>query len=270
MLCSAYMKGLGNEPDAGQVLFSNITIELNEVGTDGALTMELCVLKQYDSLKNQEEFTACSKIYDEIEQGDWSNVKPIEEEYLWEMEAEEWTRMDVNGDGLPELVGGCVIDELPEYEDERKIQILVIFAYQDGMAEIVYLDVNDGMEFLFITAKGKLVYEWGVSGSPCTNVFRLCRFDLKWKKEYLDTLVRYRFVECEEDEAEYYREYYPDTYGVGGSGIYYLRERLKTEEELRQNTDGKYVVREYLTEEEFLEAYEEMTGWDFYKAQFMY
>ncbi|MDE7268238.1 MAG: hypothetical protein K2N89_12300, partial [Lachnospiraceae bacterium] len=135
---------------------------------------------------------------------------------------------------------------------------------------LVYVDVNDGMEFLYIAGNGNLVYEWAVSGGPCTNIQRLCRFDLKWKKEYLDTLVRYNFPEDDGMAPEYYQEYFPDTYGVGGYGIYYLRERKKTEKELEHNEDGKYTVREYLTEEQFLKTYEEMTGWDFYKSQDMY
>ena len=49
-----------------------------------------------------------------------------------------------------------------------------------------------------------------------------------------------------------------------------MRERPKTEEELKENQDGKYVVREYLTEEAFLEMFEDWTGWDFYQAQMMY
>ncbi len=243
---------------------------------DGALSAALCVPKQYNPVKDQETFADCDRIFDRIEQGDWSGVKSIEEQYLWGMDVEEWLRMDVNGDGMPELVGGWTIEELPDYEDSRKVEISVIFAYQDGMAEMVYADVNDGMEFLFITTDGDLVYEWGVSGGPATSVFRRCTFDLKWNREYLDTLVRYRFPEeLEEEETfegerEYYREHYPDTYGVGGSGVYYLRERPKTEEELKYNDNGKYTVREYLTEEEFLKMYEDWTGWDFYKAEYMY
>lgn len=300
MLCSAYDAKMENKLNGGQPLFSNITVELTEVCADGAgslkgevggiekktgqqyfadweialadgtLAVELCVLKQYDPVKDKEEFAACNKVFDRIEQGDWSDVKSIEEQYLWEMDAEEWIRMDVNGDGMPELLGGWVIEELPDYEDSRKIEISVIFAYQDGMAEMVYADGNDGMEYIFITATGNLVYEWGVSAGPRTNIFRLCTFDLKWNKEYLDTLVKYRFTEDEEESKEYYQERYPDTFGVGGIGTYYLWERRKTEEELKHNEDGKYVVREYLTEEEFLKMYEDWTGWDFYKAQWMY
>lgn len=306
LLCCAYDEKKGSGQDGSRALFTNITVELTEVCGDGAgvlkgevggfekatgqryyadweidmndgiMTSELCVLKQYDPVKDKETFADCDRVFDRIEQGDWSAVKPVEEQYLWEMDAEEWLRMDVNGDGMPELVGGWVIEELPDYADSRKIEISVIFAYQDGMAEMVYVDVNDGMEFLFVTAYGELVYEWGVSGGPMTSVFRRCTFDLKWNREYLDTLVRYRFPEAlEEDELfagerEYYREHYPDTYGTGGSGTYFLRERRKTEEELKHNDDGKYIVREYLTEEAFLQIYEEWTGWDFYKAQYMY
>ncbi|MDE7340881.1 MAG: hypothetical protein K2N80_10075 [Lachnospiraceae bacterium] len=258
----------GIEKMTGQRYYADWKVDM----ADGALSVALCVPKQYDSVKDKETFADCDRIFDQIEQGDWSDVKSIEEQYLWGLDAEEWLRMDVNGDGMPELVGGWVIEELPDYVDSRKIEISVIFAYQDGMAEMVYLDVNDGMEFLFITADGELVYEWGVSGGPTTNVFRRCTFDLKWNREYLDTLVRYRFPEIlDEDESfaeerEYYREHYPDTYGAGGSGVYCLRDRPKTEDELKHNDDGQYTVRESLTEEEFLKLYEEWTGWDFYKA----
>ena len=283
----------------GQALFSNITVELTEIDTDGSgllkgeiggiekttgkryyanweidmadgtRLVELCVLKQYDPVKDKEAFEECNKIFDQVEIGDRSVIKPYKEEYLWGLGADIWIRMDVNGDGMPELVGGWTIEELPDYEDSRKIEISVIYAYQDGMAEMVYVDVNDGMEFLFITAKGGLVYEWGTS-LPFTNIFRRCTFDLKWNKEYSDTLVRYNFPENDEDDYKYFQEYYPDTYGVGGAGIYCLLDRPKTEEELKQNEDDKYTVRENITEEEFLKLYEEMTGWDFYKAQDMY
>lgn len=312
MLCDAY--GRNKETVSGDTAsdFSNITVELTEIETGSAgilhgetggiekatgqryyVNWEIdasgnmqnvtpCILKQYDSDKDREIFADSSRIFDQIEQGDWSCVKPIDElDYLWGMGEEKWLRMDVNGDGLPELLNGYVIDEMPDYETDEKIEISLIFTYRDRMAELVYVDVNDGMEFLFLAGNGNLVYEWNVSGGPCTSIARLCRFDLKWNKEYLDTLIRYRFPEEDVDEAfagtdtsqyyqEYYAQYYPDTYGVGGAGIYYLRERPKTKKELENNTDGKYSVREYLTEEQFLNAYEKMTGWDFYKSQIMY
>ena len=173
---------------------------------------------------------------------------------------------------MPELLGSWswTIDDLPENENSVKRVVSSVFAYRGGMAELVYVDVNDGMEYFFVTADGAFIYEWGVSGWPCTSVFRKSRFDEKWNVEYLDTIVRYRFEEYEEEQTAHFQEAYPDTYGVGGSGVYYLRERPKTEEELKENKDGKYVVREYLTEEAFLEMFEDWTGWDFYQAQMMY
>ncbi|MCI9372949.1 MAG: hypothetical protein HFI52_06040 [Lachnospiraceae bacterium] len=302
MLCDAHDRTEEKEAAGGEALFSNITVELTEMdayGTgilngevggiekstgkkyyvnwknnpkSGSLTAEPYILKQYDPIKDKEEFAACSEVFDEIEQGDWSRVRPVEEQYLWGMDAEEWIRLDVNGDGMPELLGGWswTIDDLPENENNVKRVVSSVFAYRDGMAELVYVDVNDGMEYFFVTADGAFIYEWGVSGWPCTNVFRKSRFDEKWNVEYLDTIVRYRFEEYEEEQTAHFQEAYPDTYGVGGSGVYYLRERPKTEEELKENQDGKYVVREYLTEEAFLEMFEDWTGWDFYQAQMMY
>lgn len=299
MLCDAYGRTEEKEAAGGKALFSNITAELTEMdvyGTgilngeaggiekttgsryyvnwksnpkSGSLTAEPYILKQYDPIKDKEELTACNRVFDEIEQGDWSHVRPDEKMYLWGVSSEAWIRLDVNGDGMPELLD-CWSYELSDYGDVCKTVVSSIFAYQDGMAERVYIDDCDGMEYFFVTDDGALIYEWGVSGWPCTSVFRKSRFDSKWNVEYLDTIVRYRFEEYEEDEIAYFQEAFPDTYGVGGSGVYYLRERPKTEEERRRNQDGKYVVREYLTEEAFLELYEEWTGWDFYKAQYMY
>lgn len=257
----------GIEKATGQRYYVNWKIDI--VGNIQSVTP--CILKQYDSDKDREIFADSSRMFDQIEQGDWSCVKPIEGmDYLWGATDGKWLRMDVNGDGLPELVNGFVIDEIANDEIYEKISITFIFAYQNQTVELVYTDVNDGMEFLFIAGNGNLVYQWCVSGGPCMNLERLCCFDLKWNKEYLDTLVLYRFPEGDGMDPEYYRENYSDTFGVGGYGTYYLRERKKTKEELADNADGKYIVREYLTEEQFLDAYEKMTGWDFYKSQIMY
>lgn len=293
MLCDAF--------DKAESSFSNITVELTETksGSAGIICGETggiekatgqryyadweialsdnkqrvtpCTLKQYDLDTDKEIFADSSRIFDEIEQGDWSSVKPIEEmDYLWGSSEGEWLRMDVNGDGLPELINGWEETGLGDDTSVQKINITYIFTYRENAAELVYVDVNDGMEFLYIAGNGNLVYEWCVSGGPGMNAQRLCRFDLKWNKEYLDTLVRYNFPEGDGMSPEYYQEYYPDTYGVGGYGIYFIRERKKTQKELENNEDGKYTVREYLTEEQFLNAYEKMTGWDFYKSQTMY
>ena len=300
MLCEGYGMAKEKEASGSQAFFSNVTAEFTGICPDdggtvtgdvggiekatgkryyanwkmdiksGSLTAEPYILKQYDPIKDKEELAACNRAFDRIEQGDWSDVCPIEKPYVWGKSSDEWLRMDVNGDGMPELIDSWTIEEMPDYENGRKRAVYAIYAYQDGMVEMVYLDDCDGMEFLFITAGGELVYEWGVSGGPCTSVFRKCRFDSKWNREYSDTLVRYRFTEYEEELKDYYAGLYPDTFGAGGVGTYFLRERPKTEEELERNEDGEYVVREYLTEEEFLDMYEQWTGWDFYKAQYMY
>ncbi|MDE6365703.1 MAG: hypothetical protein K2L86_15840 [Lachnospiraceae bacterium] len=300
MLCDAFNKTKEITPERIQTIFSNVTVELIEAESglqllkgnaggverstgrryyvdwqihvpDGRRKVTPCTLKQYDPEQDKAAFDECNEIFDRIEDGDWSSVKPIDGlEYLWGSGEEKWLRMDINGDGLPELINGFTIEELPEYEFDTKISISFIFAYQDGEAELVYADVNDGMEYLSVTGNGRLVYEWGVSSGPRTMILCLCQFDLKWNKEYFDTLVRYEFLEEDGVLSEYYHEYYPDTYGMNGTGVYYIRERRKTENELRENEDGKYVVREYLTEEQFLKAYEDMTGWNFYKAETMY
>ncbi|MDE5597870.1 MAG: hypothetical protein K2J04_08555, partial [Lachnospiraceae bacterium] len=95
----------------GQALFSNITVELTEIDTngagvlkgeiggiekttgkryyanweidmaDGTRSVELCVLKQYDPVKDKEIFEECNRIFDKVELGDRSVIKPYKEEY---------------------------------------------------------------------------------------------------------------------------------------------------------------------------------------------
>lgn len=306
MLCDAYDRNEENVSDSALSEFSNVNMELTKTGTgdaqilygevsgieratgqryyadweidlsNNAQKVTPCLLKQYDSDKDREIFAESNRIFDKIEQGDWSDVKPIDGmEYLFPIDGMEylggdsdgnWFRMDVNGDGLPELLKGYAA-----YACEEKLVITYIFTYREQTAELIHVDVNDAMEFLFTTGNGNLVYEWGVSGGPCTHIARLCRFDVKWNKEYLDTLVRYRFPEGDGTDPDSYAQDYPDTFGVGGYGTYYLRERKKTKEELANNEDGKYTVREYMTEKQFLNAYEQMTGGlDFYQSSLVY
>ncbi len=227
-------------------------------------TAEPCILKKYDATKDADVFAECSREFDRIEEGDWSPVTYIEGlEYMWGMKEENWWRVDVNGDGMPELLAGV------EYEEnsESVKQVCLIFSYQDGKVDLVYYDLDDWTEFLFIAENGNLIYEWNVSGGPRTSYYELCRFDEKWNREFLDALVLYFFYDGEgmqDWEMEYYKEYFPDTYGVGGGGTYFLRARPKTEEELKNNEDGKFLTREYPTKEQWLRAYHEMTGMDFY------
>lgn len=225
---------------------------------------EPCVLKTYDGERDGAAFAECGRAFDKIERGDWSMVNRTENmDYVWENGGKDWWRVDVNGDGMPELLNGY------EYEEDSEIirQVDLIFTWREGAVDVVYYDWCDGMEFLFLAANDNLIYEWCVTAGPPTAYYERCRFDEKWNREALDILVMYDFYEDEywtERVAEYYRERYPDTYGTGGVGLYFLRARPKTEEELRDDGTDGYLAREYLTKEQWIDAYREMTGQDFY------
>ena len=226
-----------------------------------AETVTPCVLKVYDPQRDAEELERCAREFDRIEAGDWSDVRIDEEkEYLRGISGDEWSRVDVNGDGMPELISAYKIEE-------NKKAIVSVFAYEEGGARLVYADETDAMEYYFIGANGALVYE--TVSTALSGVYAQCRFDEKWNYKRLWKLDIIRFPEDEscysEEETARLRERYPESYGTFGSGTYFYRTRAKTATELQNNPDETYWVTELITKEEFFAAYTEMTGYDFMK-----
>lgn len=180
--------------------------------------------------------------YDRIEQGDWSVAVPFDYmEFLMEDEDINWYRADVNGDSIPELISLNV-----KNNPNSKIRpIEYIFTYREGKVELVFSDLNDYTEYFFMGNNGRLIYDYTEYGLVGLGAYSEYQFDENWDKIKLETLTIYHFDTNDEEEKEYLKEHYADTYGIYGEGIYYFK-------------DEEAVARE-----EFLEAYEEMTGLDF-------
>lgn len=194
-------------------------------------------------------------------------VTPIEGmEYMWEMNGDDcqWRRADVNGGGLQELIN------LHSQNDGRIFMpIDRIFAYKEGRVEMVFSDLNDYTEYLFLGRNGNLIYDYTSFGQVEYGSYSQYRFDVKWDKKLLDKLEIYYFFDEEaydEEEIDFYKEQYPDTYGRMGSGVYCFRSRMKTEEELKAFKEDEGQVLEAITEKEFMDAYRQMTGVDFLEA----
>lgn len=233
--------------------------------TSGKEKITPCILRVYDKEKDKEIFTACEKAFDQIEQGDWSVVAPFDgKERLAERDTWKWQRADVNGDNLPELIS------LYAYKEDAILPIEHIFAYAGGAKEpvaLVYKDLNDYSEYLFLGKNGNLIYDYSEHGEIQYGAYSQYQFDVRWKKELLAQLEIYYFEEGDYygEETDRYKEWYPDTYGKNGGGYYFFQTRPKTAEELKDNEDGAYWVREEITENAFKKAYQDMTGFDFFE-----
>ena len=220
----------------------------------------------YDAEKDKAVFEACAAAYDRLEQGDWSLVAGREDKPNGD--AWQGRRMDVNGDGLPDLIQEADANGL------GISPILRIYTYVDGAEQPVrevFSDLNDFSEYYFVGADGKLIYDYSDHGEMAYGSYSQYQFDEKWNRKQVDGIEIYYFYDHYkeyEGEHERYSEYYPDTYGARGSGYYYFRCRRRTMEELKDidtdNEEDIYWVREEISGQEFVRVYKEMTGWDFF------
>ncbi|MBD5507595.1 MAG: hypothetical protein HDR05_06000 [Lachnospiraceae bacterium] len=222
------------------------------------------VFKVYDEEKDAEVFKACQEAFDLIEQGDRSVIVGQANMHWREgfNAAARYQRADVNGDGLPELIIGKTLNDL------QRIPIDYIFAYTGGMAktvELVYMDLNDYTEWLFLGSGGDLIYDYSDHGEMQYGGYTRYQFDENWQQQALDKLVIYDFYDTDyydEEEDAWYKEHYPDTYGSRGGGYYFFKGSPIVNEESGVVSDWSL---EEITEEEFVEIYYEMTGFDFFE-----
>lgn len=229
------------------------------------------VYKVYDEEKDMEVFKACEEAFDLIEQGDWSVIAEYSDmdwpgEY-WRDRFNEiacYQRMDVNGDGLPELLIGEMNSSI------QRIPIVYIYTYTGGMAktvELVYTDLNDFTEYLFLGNGENLIYDYSTHGQMHCGDYTRYQFDENWNKQPLDMIVIYGFYDTDyydEEENDRYKEHYPDTYGSRGGGYYFFKGSPIINEESGIGVVNDWTLKE-ITEEEFVDIYYEMTGFDFFE-----
>lgn len=224
------------------------------------------IFKVYNEEKDAEVFKACQEAFDLIEQGDCSAVVEHTDMY-WSGRYNRgintsYQHADVNGDGLPELIIGKTLNDL------QRIPIDYIFAYTGGMAktvELVYTDLNDYTEWLFLGNDGNLIYDYSDHGEMHYGGYTRYQFDENWQEQALDKIVIYGFYDSDyydEEQNAGYQEYYPDTYGSRGGGYYFFKGTPIVDVESDVVSDWSM---EEISEEEFVEIYYEMTGLDFFE-----
>lgn len=176
-------------------------------------------------------------------------AQSIEKTYDWirnGLKDGQWRRVDLNGDGIEDLILEEKETVAADLEEKR---IIGIFACYEDEARCILWDVNDGTEYYFCGATGELMYfasSYGgvVSAEPYSHYY----FDEEWNKITDYTLVVYRIdSKMDEEYAEKWKKENPD---MAEDGVYY---RKFTEEGI-----------EILTREELESIYEMETGYEFY------
>lgn len=230
--------------------------------------------KIYDEEKDKEIFEACDKAFTEKDGGNWielSDLKDWNGLVDWDSiqgykEACMWIRVDINGDNLPELVSTRA------YEDYYILPIDSIYTYIGAVMkplDRVYWDPNDHTEFIYFGSTGNLIYESCYDGMYTNGWYRWCQFDEAWRdKTILELSYNYFWEETEysdEEEEAILKEWFPDTYGSRGAGCYCYKSIPKTIE-----GNETELIEEEITLDEFLNEYEQITGFDYFEANSYY
>lgn len=208
------------------------------------------------------------EVYDLVERGDLSVVTASERNISYLKDLHEghhyeilWKRADITGDEVPELL--C-----QEVFDRKRQPIKFIFTYYQGKAELIFVDLNDYTEYYFLGDSGNLVYDYTDYGIVNYGSYERVLFSDEKDadiEDYHIIIGQERIIAqffddwYDEEDIAYYKERYPDTYGTYGPGIYCYRETPTTQTDIRKQE----WVREQITKEEFLDAYKDMTGFDF-------
>jgi len=159
----------------------------------------------------------------------------------------EWLEFDLNGDGVNELI----LQEHTYYEEKNRIVAIFAFNYEKHETELVYLHTIDLPRFLFLSESGNTVWYNHYSGIYDYIGYSHIVFDDEWNRIRPYTLEITHIYDFSE-MPEYWFNENPD---MGAVGIYFHKS-------IGVPGDESY-VREMLSEEQFMEMFEELTGFPF-------
>lgn len=165
-----------------------------------------------------------------------------------------WRRLDLNGDGIDDLI----LEEADTVtDDSEEKRIIGIFACEEDTARCIEWDVNDVTAYSFAGSTGELMYTGGhYGGVVSTESYVHYYFNEDWDEIRDYMLVVYRIdSEMDEEYAKKWKEEHPD---MAEDGIYY-----------RKITDkGADEEAKILTREELISIYETKTGYTFHSEFF--
>ena len=158
----------------------------------------------------------------------------------------EWVETYVNGQ--PALI--LQVDAYFPRELKSRIVMIFVFDIENQETKVVYEHTSELPRFLFLTKSGDFIWYHFSYGFYCWNSYTLNTFDEEWKRvrRYgLTTTLIYSMDEMPETWAENNPE-------MAGVGVYF--------EKTFANYDGSF-IREMISEETFMQLFEEMTGFSF-------
>ena len=207
-----------------------------------------------DNLDNSIQGTIMSGDFSCLEDTDWERMQEI---YEREIDLYEWHQLDLNSDGIEDLI---LQEKRTADEDSNQHRILGIFGCEKDEARCVLWDDVYMGNFSFCGPTGELMHRYySFGGMVDTEGFEHYYYDKDWNK-----IIDYQLVIWEVNSPEGYDyptkwfEAHPD---MQEEGIYYRRyEGAYTGED----TEG-----EVLTLEELKEIYETEMGMEMYSSDYI-
>lgn len=238
-----------SESEAGAVSYEPATLVL---ASDGSFLL----LKDgaFYSLKNSIQGQLMSGDFSYLEDTDWERMQ---ESYEREIDLYEWCQLDLNSDGIEDLI---LQEKSTADEDSNQHRILGIFGCGKDEARCVLWDDVYMGDFSFCGSTGELMhYYYSFGGMVDIEGYEHYYYDMEWNK-----VIDYRLLIYDVNSPEGYDyptkwfEAHPD---MQEEGIYYRRyEGAYTGED----TEG-----EVLTLEELKEIYETEMGMEMYSSRYV-
>lgn len=222
------------------------------------------------SNEDRSENAECT-VQNAIMEGDFSGItdaesreRVVEQYQIWEengtMEDMEWRQIDLNGDGIDDLI----LQECQNVPPTQMQRIVAIFACKEDSAECVLWDLNDGSEYSFCGSTGELMYTAAYFGTSIAGEpYRHYYFDIDWNEitdfKMVRTIVDSSVDGSREEFLQYQQgfvEAHPDMLEDGEYYSFY-------EIDIETGNEGE---REALSYGQFKELFEEIMGIEYIKC----
>lgn len=226
-------------------------------------TLILTADGQFLLLKEGAFYSLEHSIQIEIMSGDFSSMtefrETVEQQYQWweesgAIENMEWRLVDLNGDGIDDLI-------LQDIQIELR-PIVAIFALKEDSASCELWDLNDSTAFSFCGPSGELMYTAPYSGTEIAGEpYWHYYYDSEWNKiedfALMRTVVDSSMAGSREEFLQQYQESIEANPDIAEDGDYYYRYEIDKE-------SGEWKERESLSYEQFNEIFEDVMGMDYF------
>ncbi|MDO5601905.1 MAG: FG-GAP repeat protein, partial [Oscillospiraceae bacterium] len=206
----------------------------------------------YEDLSPEEVLAIMQK----IQAGDMSYIKSnaifTTEKYerMFQTGRYELVLADINKDGFQDLVwrAASCNDDKP-YDKP----ITVIISYKDHAFQPVLADTVDAAYFYILSENDTVISCFEQGGVVIYHTYSLYHYDEEWEETFQWGISAHGFYDLDELPEKWRAEHFPQ---VTTEGTYFVRFKEIP------GTDGEE-KEESITEEEFLQSFKEMTGFDF-------